>query len=374
MPYGQNLTIHLLSGQTLGVDANCGFFPRMSGGGYAALVGTLAQVCTIPVNTATVTAQVRGGPGTRWQVSSMCGGAAAKMWLQDVTQNTWADIDSIGGGVATVSQPLSNSLLTTIGIPAVAESSMATNDAFAVWSQPLVNLKGFQAESGDVSSGGQVGATWIQDIRIADSSGAGTSEFPLIADGLTVLSRVRLDTRLNASSLHGRGLSMYVLGSDLGQGVLLLGGEPAIYGGVARSTVSSINGVPTLAGDVAVHGTMSFYAGVPIFGTSSDQTGTYSDSNIIVEESATLRLNAPLWGTVSIALAPNAWVRSNSLAFNNTLLTNGALQLVGPLGVTTTGTSYAAGVWTDGINLTVANLVANGGLQNPVTHNGFSQD
>jgi hypothetical protein len=364
----QNTTFHQLSGQTLNVDNIFGTF-QLSAGHQVAFIGSLTQVCTIPINTATVTAQVRGGPGTRWQVSNMCGGAAGKMLLQDVTQNTWSTIDSIGGGVATISQPLSNSLLTTIGSPTLAEASMATNDAFAVWSQPLSNLKRFQVVSTDTTSSGVAGVAWIQDVEVADSSTTGVSSFAIPNDSPAVFSRVRFDGRIRGGSAH----TYYLLGGDVAGDVRVTGGFPILYGGVLRSSLTSIGSAPQLLGDVAVHGNFFLYASTVILGTSGAD-GVYSDASMTVEESTTTRITGPLWGTVAIGTAPNGWVRCNSTPCTAVIVTNGTLQVTSPTGNATTGSFYSAGTWTDGTTITATNIHAHGGLQNPITHCGYSED
>ena len=80
---------------------------------------------------------------------------------------------------------------------------------------------------------------------------------------------------------------------------------------------------------------------------------------------ALLRANAAyFWGTASLTLSPGAtfWNDTGSV-WAGELLISGALKI----GTNTTATEYAAGVWTDGIPITSANMDTHNGLQDPFT-------
>ena len=284
------------------------FTPQLANGAQAIRLGTLTQVCTIPANTATIAAQVRGGPGTRWQISALCAGATAKMLLQDTTQNTWSTIDTVGPP-ATLSQPLPNSVLSTVGIPTLSEGSMASVDAFTVWAQPLANQKQWTPVGGDVGPGGANTAAsvgWTQFVEIADSSGAGASQYTLSAETLGILSGVRLDTRLTVSSRSGRSISSGVIGCDVTGSTSMFSGSITFYGGIFRNgAAASLAGEWVVDGDAVVHTAFSLIAG------RADIGNAFTDVNFIIGNGLA-RLNGFLWGSGS------AIVDAGSTFWNNT--------------------------------------------------------
>jgi hypothetical protein len=293
------------------------------------------------------------------------------MLLEDTTAQTYAVIDSVTTGTATISQPLPAALLTTVGYTNASEGTMSTGDAFTVWSWPLSNVKTWTPTfAGDASSGAG-GVGWVQFVDVADSSGAGTSVITI--GSTTIFSACRFDS---AVSLNG-WLDATLLGADIeGTGeAFTSSGVSFVYGGIARGGLGSSGALAIYGGDLVVHGGSTFYASTVVFGHLSGSDGVYSDTGALtVEESATLRLTGILWGSSALTTAPNGWVRSNSLPFTTTLLTSGTLSLEGPGGTSTTGSYYSSGTWTDGTTITSANLVTHSGLQSPVTHTGYSQD
>ena len=200
-------TFHMLSSQATNTDPIFGDF-RQANGNAVALVGSLQQVCTIAPGLATVTTQVRGAPGVRWTVSSMCAGAAADMLLQDTTQNTWAIIDSVSGGIATVSEPLPNASLTTVQYPSLLESTVNTNDAFVVWAWPKANLKAWNVTGSDGLSSGAISMGWVQDVEVTDTSaGSFYSTYGIAGHGYNIYSRVRMDPPVVLQQGGGRTFS-----------------------------------------------------------------------------------------------------------------------------------------------------------------------
>jgi hypothetical protein len=358
----QATTFHMLSGQT--IDTDYIFFePQLPNGAQAVLLGTLTSVGTIAANVATVTAQVRGGPGTRWAVSNMPVGAAAKNLLQDTTLNTWSTIDSIAGGTATISQPLPNSLITTVGIPTLSEGSMATNDTFTVWAQPLANLKVWRPKGDDVSSGGVSSTGWSQFIEIADSSTSAASQYNLVGDSTTnVLSACRVDTRLNVTQFGGRSGSAYVLGGDVTGVLFLISGSPTLYGGIMRGGTLSDSGSGTVDGDIVFHTAIDVNAA---FLNGGD---VFIDSTLLVQGGGIYRSETSLWGSGNITVNPGStYWDNNGSSFANTV-TNGTLRL----GSAVTGSSYSAGTWTSGVALNLGNLAADHGLSQPISGARFT--
>ena len=81
--------------------------------------------------------------------------------------------------------------------------------------------------------------------------------------------------------------------------------------------------------------------------------------------------SAALWGTGHTSLFNGAVLAiGSSDTFATQLILTGGSFLDGA----STGTSYAAGVWTDGVALTAANMDADNGLQNPRTGSKYSKN
>lgn len=337
----QPTVFNQLSAQTLNVDNIFGTFCGANGA-QAALKGQLTSVGTIPINTATVTTQVRGGPGTRWQVTNMPGGTAAKNLLQDTTQNTWSTIDSLAVNTATISQPETNATVMTVGIPTLTAGSMATNDAFTVWSQPLSNLKVWTMNGGDVGVGGANSAAttaWVQGVEIADSSGTGASEFAAGGQSaVTVFSLVRFDPRVVINSMQGRGRWTYFATCDITGAMTHIAGLFGLSGGVNRGGFTSEGGAaPTVSEDAVLHGANLMLGGGPIF------QNVFADGTTTVLQ-ATVQMTGVFWGSGPVTIDPGgSWVNETT-NFVTGLLTSGALKF----GTNTTGfTSPVCGTFTN---------------------------
>lgn len=376
-PYLQQVTtFHQLSAQPLNVHPIF-FFPSLPPSTQANLVGSLTPVCTMASGTTSVTPQVRGSPGTRWQVSPLCVGASPKMLLQDTSQpagGSWATIDSVAGSIATVSQPLPNAMLTVPFIPsagssAMVEATMVSGDGFTVWAQPLSNVKMWRPRGDDDDGNGGIGTLgWVQFVEVADSTGVGGSPAFIANEATsTVFSGVRFDTKPDVSSLGGRGSFVDLLGCDVSGQLNHIFGLAYYYGGVFRSGAQVLGGGPVFGGDAVLHGSVNAASGLPsLGGTLTD--AVFADGSLLVL-GASVRQNGIVWGSLGITVFPAAtYWNANGGAWASTLLTSGALKL----GTATTGSKYAAGTFTDGINISPSNLDANGPLQNPATGARFS--
>ena len=114
--------------------------------------------------------------------------------------------------------------------------------------------------------------------------------------------------------------------------------------------------------------------GTSIFGTSPTTDGVFCGGSVRVEEQAALRVNGSFWGSYSISTLPKGWVNVNSQSAVTGLQTTGALQVESQTGSITTGAFYTAGVWTDGVTITPANIHAHGSLLSPAYGCGYSDD
>ncbi len=370
----QVTTFTQVSSQNPGTDSIFGTF-QLANGAQAILLGQLRSIGTIAINTAIVTTQSRGAPGTRWAVTSMPGGTVANELLQDTTQNTWSVIDSVSVGTATISQPIPNSVVSTVGIPTFSQGSMATNDAFTVWAQPLSNLKAWRVTGGDVGSGGANSAAcsaWVQNLEIADSSNNQTSEYPMVTDAAnTTLSNVRVDGRLHYISLNGRVNAGYWINDVVVGVVSTFAGQLQVGGGILRGGAAFDSQGLTLGNDVVVHGSVSSALSVTMGagggGVFADGTWTFGGG------SQGVLIPSGIWGSFSFVVNPNGVVWDTAGGWNN-LQTSGTLRF----GSNATGcfvSGLDAGLITCNVPLDISHLqsVSGNALYDPASGARFSQ-
>ena len=124
-PYGQGVTVHLANSQPANTDPIY-FAPKLSGGAQAILIGSLIPIATA-FAAGTVTAKVRGGPGTLLQIANMPAGTAANQLVYNSTRNSYAFIDSMIGSTAVMQQPLTAA---SIAIPATGLPAGVKDDTW----------------------------------------------------------------------------------------------------------------------------------------------------------------------------------------------------------------------------------------------------
>jgi hypothetical protein len=361
MPFGQNLLVELVSSQNPGTDAIF-FSPKMSGGGQAVLLGTLIPNGA-PFSPATVTAKNRATPQLL-VLNTVPAGVVAKNLLQNTTSalRGWAFVDNVAATNATMSQPVANSSITTVGIPVLTEdNAWANTDTYQAYTLPLCNLKAWRPTGGDLSAGGVGGGGWVQFVEVADSSGAANSEYPMLCDSaVAVFSACRFDGRLHVSMLNGRGQGAYVIGCDVAGQCTVFLGNPEAYAGIMRAGLIVQAGRPVVDGDIVIHISWAWNAAFPTVGAM------YSDGPGTVQGGSVMGVSTAVWGTTAITVNPgSAYFNNSGTTFALSLLTTGALKL----GTSTTGSFFTpgTGLWTSAINITPANLDTNNGLQNPQT-------
>ena len=359
MNYGQNVTVHQLTSQPASQDPVF-FAPKISGGGYCAIVGTLIANGS-PSSSVVVTPKARGGPGTLLQVSSF-GTVAAGNLLFNSTRNSYAFVDTIADGEMVITQPISAALLTTPTSPALAEdNSWATGDTMQAYTLPSVNLKQWRPEGGDVV-GSAFSVGWVQFVNIADASGGTSSEFTFWGETLTVLSACTVASRLYiGGGLGGRGAVLLVMGCRVVGLCAGFAGSAEIYGGVLDAGLTNANCNLTLDGDIIVRSSISVQASYTVIGA------VYLDNFTTNVGPGMLRMTVALWGPGSLALYANAVLYNNTgTTWAATLLINGALSFGGTL---TTGSYYTAatGLWVGAVALSAANFDTHNGLNDPQT-------
>jgi hypothetical protein len=374
LPYGQSLIVHQLSTQNPGTDPVF-FSPKLSNGAQAWILGTLEQQGNSFV-AGTVTQPVRTGPGSLGTVAGMPAGAAAGMVIYDVTRNSYSSIISMNGSTATICQVLlGNAAVQSPPAPQTLTDTIATfssGDTMTLNILPLCNLRQWQpyATDNQTSNNNITGSARIQFLNIADSSGGGISRFVHASRSVdAILCMCKIPGRLVLTSEEG-GIGSsgsfvggcYVLGCDIGDSTVITGGNVYLQGGVYRGVVSLIGGNTNFLADPIC------LSNIILENASAQLYGLYIASSIILSYGSVFALTnngiSQLWGPGSMVVntASTCWA-PGGLTFAQALLNSGGLFL----GAATTGTSYAAGVWTDGVSLTPANLDTHGGLQNPRT-------
>ena len=380
----QTTTLHVLSAQTIGQERIV-LSPTM----VANSGGTPSNFVVLGTNTAvgstfasgTVTAKSRGTPGTLLKIATIPGGAAAGMLVFNSTRSSWATIDSIAAGTATLTQPLSNAVLTTVtAVPNFVGSEVdtwATSDTLQLFSEPLLNLTAFFPTSGDSNSAITTPTAWLQNLYIPDVSGTvggSATTIKLYGPGAT-LSNCRFDTFLTydgADQPYGAFSANTWLngGLDFVTANMVAGASNTSN---TANEFSVFENIASFDGDAILHG------GVLLKGAYSTCGFAYCDSVVAAVHGGVLLLGpelvstttSQLWGSGSVNLeGPNSAVQLEvglGQSWTGSLTVN-SLSIEG-IG---TGSSYASGTWTDGVSITPGNLDAHNGLQNPRTGNRYS--
>jgi len=379
MAPGNNAIINKLSAQTLNVDPVF-FFPRLSNGGYSALIDTLVVFAAASA-AGTVTLLSAAG-GTDMTIANMPAGTTAGMLVYNSSigggTGAYAFVKSMAGSTATMCQPMNANLCTTIGIPTFAlGTNWATGNTIVVYNIPnLTNLKAWRPiGSGDVSAGGAVACVgWVQFTQIADSSGAANSEYPLVCDGANaVLSCCYVANRVNLIALSGRNQGVSVINCYMVGNVLSYGATMAIYGG---TIVGALTAISTAGSSAVVDGNL-IVQGVTLIQSGCLQVNhVHFIGNITVSPGATLKYigGAAMFGAAAVSVGQNAaFVNASGASWVASYLLTGAMTL----GASATGSYYTpgTGLWVGGVNVTPANLDAapgvQGALSNPQTNARF---
>lgn len=363
LPPGQSVTVHLLMSQPLGVDP-VAFSPVLSKGGQAILIGTLILRQGVFAAGA-VTAKVRGGPGQLLTVAGMPGGTTANQLVFNQTRNSYAYIDSIAGGTATMQQPLTGASISTVGVPAaVQDNTWQATDALEIFDPPSCNLVDWTPIASDENTGGaKASVGWVQFIRVSDSSGADASIFGFVSRAVAnVLSMCRVDARSCFSSLNGRGFECYALGCTFVGLVQTIAGGGANFQGGGFALGLNATSEATLSQDVIVHHACEF------IGAVVQLTNCYTDAPFIAFGPAQLRSGVAngLWGPGGVQLLmQSSFYNINSnvgLTWVQMLTVSGSLMIDN----LTTGSVYnGGGAMTDGVTITPAAIDAGGGAGLP---------
>jgi hypothetical protein len=323
MNYGQNATFHKLSSQPAGQDPVF-FFPRISGGGYAALVDTLVTFAG-PVAAGTVTL-LNKSAGTDLTVASMPGGTTAGMLVFNSTSGSYAFVVSMSGSTATLTQPIPTTNITTVGLPAGAlGTNWVTGDTITIYNLNATNLKAWRPIGGDViGSAACVG--WVQFTTIVDPSGSAAAEHGMVCDCASlVYSACSIAPTLRMSALNGLVQGNWLQGCYVSARVVNEAGPCEIYAGVNQS-VTILSGSPNsqvVDGNAILKGTTAIYSGT-LMG-SVHLTGT-----VEVLTNSFLGFSVSLWGAGQLTVAPGGICQNQtSTTWASTLLLSGGLSFGG---------------------------------------------
>lgn len=369
----QPTTFTLLNGGQVTDGAVAGqdwvfFEPNIANGSTAVLIGQLADAGTFEAGP--VTAKAFPDAGQLLTVQNMGSATPGGQLVFDVTRNSYAWTDKlVDAGTMTMSQPVPASVVNTVGIPTLSEdNTWAQGDTLTLQSMPKVNLKMWRPKGGDLGDGGTnavASAGWVQNVEITDTSGNGQSEFPLIGDSVLGMTNTRVDPRLQAGMLHGRGLGTYVINDYMASPNqnAIQSGQAEIYAGISVGSFAAQNATPTLDGDIIFHGFVTMFSS-EVFVGSAYCDNVANGWNVNVSSAMKIQGSSSphIYGTGPIVIiGPNAVVDNSGASFVSTVFTTGALSFNGrPTGCFISGLD--AGVITCNVPVTIANIDANQAL------------
>jgi hypothetical protein len=363
----QPTRFHMLSGQSVGQDEI--FQEFNTAHGAQAILDTTAAMPTICTGTDGGFVMQQPDAGLRTSLAAPCSGADAGELVHDTVANSWATIEYFDGGAAILTTPLPNALVTTPGIPTLAEGTVAPGDAYAVVGHAAVNLKRWDTVGGDLLSGGNATASGAMVIGAEVLDPSGSTLNPSV---LSLVSRAaassyaltRFDVRISFDPLAGRGNTTYFLGDDFATGFASMGlgsfSPLVLFGGVSRALVSIANGIA--CGDIVFEQGANVLGPLVYFGYASTTGlgGVYLASGYDVEVYDTLAstntTGISIWGGGTITVYPGGtfWCLFDTCAPTN--VNTGALACGATSRRTYVGTVYDGGVFTNNVPITWAQV------------------
>lgn len=304
------------------------------------------------------------------------------------THSSHALIWGLSAGTATLTQPLtpltfSNCVSFIHGaFPTSEVDTWTTGDTVNVFSFPLVNFTYYHVEGGDSNLTFTGGANWMQYIYVPDNSGTdanSTYVFGSISNPTWIVDSL-FGMYLTTVPGGQGGIQQTIFINDyLNGGIGLQDGQ--VTGGAVNGFGCSIQEFGAVDGDVICNNTLTSEGSLTSFNGQSFYSAVYIANNVTsscgnlasvkLDDVQSITPTAFLWGIsgASYSVADQcSFVNVSGTTWANSVLLNGGLLLDS----NTTGTKYSAGVWTDGINITQANLDTNDGLQNPKTGSRYS--
>jgi hypothetical protein len=368
MNYGQNITFHQgVNAVPAGTDP-CFFYPKISGGGHAAYIGTLSPFYSSDGGgnylLGTVTQAVTtAGSASDMTIANMPTGTTAGMYIFDSTAGGYAFVESMSGQTGTISQPQNTAAVTTVTTPGLAVgTAWASGDTAILYNIPAASgLKAWRASGGDFSSSAAASVSWVQWVTIPDTSTNATSVYIMANDSVeSVLSGVYVASRLHTASFGGRGSGSWVQGSFIKGAVVNFSGAFALVSDYLASTFTTQGSgttITNLAANTTIAGAFTIVGGGAQVNTGGlHVTGLTTCDNGQIELSS-----APMWGAGGLTANAGCTIWAQGGGWAADMLLSAQLAL----GTATTGTRYnGAGAFVDSIPLTVGGLTDAGSIFN----------
>lgn len=356
---GQSVTIHKLSGQPNPLTDPVFFTPKVTAGGQAILLDTPVVVATFAAGTVTPRNRTAG---TLLHIANLPGSAAKNRLVFNSTRGSYAFIDSMSGSTAFMQQPITSSVVNTIGVPSVSseaaaeDNTWATGDTLVLMQCQALNLKLWAPIGGDVSASGQVCAGWVQFSRVVDTSGGSLSSFLFFANAYNVMSMCQIDTQVVASASFGLSGGLFLVGCTVAGSFVCLASTSTVFAGGYASSFF-VGGQTGLGGDAVLHGNAAFFGGPAISVQSF-----YCDGVIDLEtcEMQCLLPGSALWGSALMAVGGQGIFQVSGGAgntFTDALLITGQISFGGVVvGWPSAGSANQGGTFTlNGTNQVTVN-------------------
>jgi hypothetical protein len=373
-----NLTIHQLSSQTIGVDLFV-FDPIMGANTFVWDALSYAPAVGSTFSPVSVTALSQANPGSDWILNgNLPVGATPGLLVWNKTKGSYAFVDAVAGGDATVTQPIWLTPPPQAYPTFVEDATWASTDVYQLL-QPLgINWLRLRPTGGPINglTPPIQGVAWIQGVHFYDQTGTpGSSQMSVHPIGtgadLWLCSFDPFALLDGPESSDVTAISCFFNGGmQLTTNALMCGGcsntsgnsETILVGGnVQMNTI--LHGLATVS-----PGWENSFIEAHVLGT------------LVVEPGATITCEpgAVFWGAGTINVRGPGAINITAGANTFTSVFKVAtLQLDGA----TTGSSFNASAvdnpYTAGITITAANLATGGGggnpgLQNPRTGSRYA--
>lgn len=373
----QTTTIHMLGSETVGQESIV-LTPQLAGGVNFIIDGQLTLV-GVTFSPTGVTPKNRNTPQLL-ELTGAPAGAVAGTLVHNVTKDSYAWIDVVAGTTWTMTQPFTATSLLNVSASTtpIEDDTWASGDTYQRYSASTLNIVYLQATGGQTNStsGFEDPVLWVQNCYVPDLTGeAGFSltTASCQAGVLAVFAQCSFQTFLVGEGAGGASLPGACLSCWLSAGYWVSTWD--IVGGAGNTDGASFfaacyfNEFSAIDGDAIIHGGVFNHGGLNCFLglVYLDASTTEISGHVRIEPE--YYSNAIVWGPGTIDVNGGGTLANESgTTWVDCLLVTGGLHLDSAA----TGTRYAAGVWTDGVAITPANLDADLALQNPNVGSRYS--
>jgi len=373
----QTTTIHLMATQTLGQEFVVLQPTRVKGTAFI-IDGTpgLRPIATFNLGVITPKSRVGAGSPLKSTGFTAPGLDVGQLVVNDIT-GTHSFIQALAGGTATLAQPLEYQTPQYTPQP-TEDDTWTAGQQVTVYEVPLLNLEVLAPAGGDSTDYTTNGMTWVNAIHIPDNGGTpGNSFFAVqLTNQIVNFQDCVFDPFMTSQggvfTHHSGHFSNCAFNS---------GGEVSnvsVNGGYSNQypltldewAVADLDHIASAGFNPG--GAFCFVGYLYVPGTAPT-IFCYPGTNLIIDDDLNGTPGACLYGGAALTVGANAAVLQRSGGtWANRLQLTGTLSLMDSAGPVTTGSSYAAGAFTDGVAINTTNLDAHGGLQNPVTGARFA--